>query len=261
MSKITRAPSASPMGIPHGQSMRRAALLAAPFLPALAAAVPMDAAQAQSPTTVPMTFGLEAYGGFAPVFGASSSSGYFNGQTDVSGAWGLGATVAYKFGKIQGLGDWRWGIGANVSYFRESTTFIGTGNYGGFPVTGHGGLSEWDFMAGPRMGFSIEHKHLGAFFLRGGVAVLSPGGRPLGENGPAFANSAYAGVIRIGVEGERIIGSGFKYGAVAFYQYTAPASFRSTLVGENFKFAGESRFMAGLTFRYDTTPHAFEGQR
>ncbi len=211
---------------------------------------------------LPIAVGIEAYGGLATRYNVDSSSGFYHGQANDTGAWGLDASISYKFGPIPGIDHWRWGIGTTLGFIRSSETFTGLG--GGNPATGHGAMTEYDALLGPRILTTIDHRTIAGFFVRGGVGILSPEVAPLGPFGPSTTGTAVAPVVRAGFEVEHVLGSefpfgsGFKMGGLAFVQYTAPVAFRTTLANEDFRFPGETRFMLGLTFRYDNTPRSGE---
>ena len=222
--------------------------------------LPLKAPPLQPAPALPSwTYGVMFGGDFAGHTGVNSTSGFYHGGYDgFAGIYGgLSADIPFARTGSQAVTfqSWIWSVDPVVDVMHSSGLhYSGTG--GGFPVTGSGSLSQFDFLLLLKATTPLTPTSNLAFFGGVGGASLHPGGQPTGPGGPSYRGDAVVPAFRAGVEVSQQFNGALAVALQAFYQHTGGATFDTSLAGEGFEVKGNDSFMLGLTLNFggNTTP-------
>ena len=222
--------------------------------------LPLKAPPLQPAPALPSwTYGVMFGGDFAGHTGVNSTSGFYHGGYDgFAGIYGgLSADIPFARTGSQAVTfqSWIWSVDPVVDVMHSSGLhYSGTG--GGFPVTGSGSLSQFDFLLLLKATTPLTPTSNLAFFGGLGGASLHPGGQPTGPGGPSYRGDAVVPAFRAGVEVSQQFNGALAVALQAFYQHTGGATFDTSLAGEGFEVKGNGSFMLGLTLNFggNTTP-------
>ena len=191
-------------------------------------------------------------------FGASSSSGYFDGRADSGGVFGGGVSIGLPIGMTRSPAGSQVGYGAgiNIDWLHSGEVkFGGTGGFGAFAVDGKSSIDQFNILVGPRFGGPIGN--LGFAWtaqLGSGISVVIPTGQPIGTGGPRFDDSDYTWAIRVGMGLQKQVTPEWSVGFTLSWQHTGPTEFRTSLAGERFRHGGSDTFLFGWNVTTSPAP-------
>ncbi|TPQ25247.1 hypothetical protein C2U70_32490 [Bradyrhizobium guangdongense] len=136
--------------------------------------------------------------------------------------------------------------------FNTSADFRGVG--GGLPLTGHGSLTQANFLGLSRFRTPIGNGVDLSLFAGAGVSAVRPTGAPTGSGGPQIVGSDAAVALRVGAEIIRQISDTVAVGAQVAYQRTGGVKLSTTLPGERFDFAPRDTFLTSFTISFNPPP-------
>lgn len=138
--------------------------------------------------------------------------------------------------------------GGVIADYMAGSDFDWMGFCGGVDCRGHGRLNEFNGFAALKIATAVSPTDMISLYLGGGIAYLTPTGRPTGIGGPEFRGSATAPAARIGLGIDRKVNNFLAVGFNTAVQFTGSTTYDTTLVGEQFRISGKTEVIFGVTF-------------